>query len=110
MCSLLLPLEDRSPALRGVTQTAPSLLSFSSFTSRHRSDLDTLRAKLFHGFPLPTETACLDNSECRSGFVFVFLTPKEFVIQWERQGCAQMSQHMVCLLLCGKETKRGLKY
>lgn len=61
-------------------QTAPILLSFSSFTSRHRPDLDTLRAKIFHGFPLPTETACLGNSECRSGFVFVFLTPKEFVI------------------------------
>lgn len=98
MCSLLLPPEDRSPALRGVTQTAP--ICFPSVPSLPDTDLIwTLSGlKSSMAFHCPPRQLVWIIQSVGLVFVFVFLTPKEFVIQWKRQGCVQMSQHMVCLL------------
>lgn len=60
--SLLLLPEDRSPARWGHSRSHQTSLPPSCLPSiPHKSDLDTLRANIFRGFPPPAETACQEH-------------------------------------------------
>lgn len=77
------------PLSLGSPQQLPGLptSTFNSFPSLHRSDLHTLRrTRMFSGFPLPTETACQDNSARGSGFCFCFPKPTGICNSVEKTG------------------------